>query len=248
MSSDGGIPSESRLLGKRHGAESRPVVEGPVGPKRANESQPCDSPRRGQYVRRHADVYGTSWCSDCKRAKQLLGEQRVPYAFVDIDADAEGLAYVQEVNEGKSVIPVILFEDGSTLVEPSNAELAAKLGITTEARVRRSTTSSSWAAARPGSPPRCTPPARASRPSSSSAAGVGGQAGVTERLDNFPGLPRGRQRMPISRPAAPARRSASASRCCPARRSSSHPGRRRLPARAHRRPGRRSAASPCCSR
>ena len=79
-------------------------------------------------------VYGTTWCSDCKRAKQLLGEQRVPYRFVDIDSDEQGLAYVQEVNQGKSVIPVILFEDGSTLVEPSNAELAAKLGITTEAK------------------------------------------------------------------------------------------------------------------
>src|SRR5438105_5396727 len=79
-------------------------------------------------------VYGTSWCSDCKRTKQLLGEQRITYHFVDIDADEEGLAYVQQVNEGKSVIPVVLFDDGSTLVEPSNAELAAKLGITTEAK------------------------------------------------------------------------------------------------------------------
>ena len=81
-------------------------------------------------------VYGTTWCSDCKRAKQLLGEQRVPYVFVDIDTDEAGLAYVQEVNQGKSIIPVVLFEDGSTLVEPSNAELAAKLGITPEARTR----------------------------------------------------------------------------------------------------------------
>mgnify|MGYP001139173587 CR=1 FL=1 len=47
-------------------------------------------------------LYGTSWCSDCKRAKQLLGEQRVPYEFVDIDSDEAGLAYVQEVNEGKA--------------------------------------------------------------------------------------------------------------------------------------------------
>src|SRR5688500_2110766 len=78
-------------------------------------------------------VYGTSWCGDCKRAKQLLGAQRGPYDFVDIDTDEIGLAYVQEVNERKSIIPVILFDDGSTLVEPSNAELAAKLGITTEA-------------------------------------------------------------------------------------------------------------------
>ena len=52
-------------------------------------------------------VYGTTWCGDCKRAKQLLGEQRVAYDFVDIDADEQGLAYVLEVNEGKSIIPVV---------------------------------------------------------------------------------------------------------------------------------------------
>lgn len=81
-------------------------------------------------------VYGTHWCSDCKRAKRFFGEQRVHYDFVDVDGDADGMAYVEQANGGKQIIPVILFEDGSTLVEPSNAELAAKLGLRTVAKNR----------------------------------------------------------------------------------------------------------------
>jgi glutaredoxin len=53
---------------------------------------------------------------------------------VDIEQDPEALAYVERVNKGKRIVPTIVFGDGSILVEPSNAELAAKLGLTTEAK------------------------------------------------------------------------------------------------------------------
>ena len=85
----------------------------------------------------HVDitVYGAPWCSDCKRAKKFLGEQRVHYDWVDVEQNADGLALVERVNQGKRIIPTIVFDDGSTLVEPSNAELAAKLGLQTHARM-----------------------------------------------------------------------------------------------------------------
>ena len=72
-------------------------------------------------------MYGTTWCQDCKRAKQFFGEHRVPYAFVDVDQDADGLRLVERVNDGKRVIPTIVFADGAVLVEPSNVALAEKL-------------------------------------------------------------------------------------------------------------------------
>ena len=66
-------------------------------------------------------VYGAPWCPDCRRAKQFFGEQRVHYEWIDVDRDPQGLKYVQEVNNGKQIIPTIVFEDGSILVEPTNA-------------------------------------------------------------------------------------------------------------------------------
>jgi thioredoxin reductase (NADPH) len=135
-------------------------------------------------------LYGTQWCSDCKRAKQFFGEQRIHYQFVDVDADPSGLAYVEQVNDGKRIIPVIAFEDGSTLVEPSNADLAAKLGIQTSAR------RSFYDLIVVGSGPSgLTAALYAAREGIDTLViergGVGGQAGITECLDNFPGFPEG---------------------------------------------------------
>src|SRR6266699_3959698 len=79
-------------------------------------------------------LYGTDWCSDCKRSKRFLGEQRVHYEYVNIEENMEGQAFVRELQKGGLTIPTIVFEDGSALIEPSNAELAVKLGLQTKAK------------------------------------------------------------------------------------------------------------------
>lgn len=135
-------------------------------------------------------VYGATWCSDCKRAKKFLGEQRVHYSWVDVEQDAEGLALVERVNSGKRSIPTIVFEDESILVEPSNAELAAKLGLQTRAKMDYYDL-----IAIGGGPASLTAALYAAREGLDvlviERSGLGGQAGVTERLDNFPGFPDG---------------------------------------------------------
>jgi glutaredoxin-like protein len=74
-------------------------------------------------------VYGTQWCPDCTRAVRFLRSRDVPFRWVDINRDADGRAFVKEVNQGARSVPTILFQDGSILVEPTNDELGAKLGL-----------------------------------------------------------------------------------------------------------------------
>ena len=135
-------------------------------------------------------VYGAPWCPDCTRAKQFLGEQRVRYDWVDIDQNEEARAYVQQVNDGKQIIPTIIFEDGSLLVEPSNAELAAKLGI--QPKARRNFYDLIVVG---GGPAGLSTALYAAREGIETlvieSSAIGGQAGVTERIDNYLGFPEG---------------------------------------------------------
>ena len=74
-------------------------------------------------------LYGTTWCGDCHISRKFLEKHEIPYEFVNIDQDREGDQYVRKVNKGMRSVPTILFQDGSTLVEPSNTQLAQKLNI-----------------------------------------------------------------------------------------------------------------------
>ena len=135
-------------------------------------------------------MYGAPWCSDCKRAKKFLGEQRIHYDWIDVEQDTDGLAFVEQVNNGKRIIPTIVFDDQSILVEPSNAELAAKLGLQTQAKLRYYDLICIG-----GGPASLTAALYAAREGLEvlviERGGLGGQAGITEKLDNFPGFPEG---------------------------------------------------------
>jgi mycoredoxin len=72
-------------------------------------------------------VYGTTWCPDCTRAKQVFARLNVPYDWINIEDDKTAADYVQKVNGGFKSVPTIVFPDGSVLVEPGNAVLEHKL-------------------------------------------------------------------------------------------------------------------------
>ncbi|AOY55617.1 MAG: hypothetical protein RI933_275 [Actinomycetota bacterium] len=70
--------------------------------------------------------YGADWCSDCRRSKAQLNELGVKYELRDVEKEPE-FAIQSELVAGRKNIPVILFEDGKFLVEPSNIQLADAL-------------------------------------------------------------------------------------------------------------------------
>ncbi len=154
-------------------------------------------------------VYGAPWCPDCRRAKAFLSAHRVAYDWTDIDQDEQALARVQELQHGGRTIPTVVFADGDVLIEPSDSELAAKLGIAV--RAERACYDLIIVG---GGPAGLAAAMYAAREGIDAvvidSGGLGGNAGVTERIDNYPGFPRRDRRPgadgPVHRPGPPLRR------------------------------------------
>lgn len=135
-------------------------------------------------------VYGASWCPDCRRAKQFLASHRVAYDWIDLEEFPEKTAEVEARNDGKRIIPTLVFPDGSFLAEPTNDELAERIGISRKAQEREYDLIIVG-----GGPTGLTTSIYGARENAKvlivEKSAPGGQAGITERFDNYPGFPDG---------------------------------------------------------
>jgi mycoredoxin len=71
-------------------------------------------------------MFGADWCRDCRRSKAVLDRHGIDYEYVDT-VEVEDAADRARAISGRRNIPVIVFPDGSHLVEPSDPELVSKL-------------------------------------------------------------------------------------------------------------------------
>ena len=77
-------------------------------------------------------MYGADWCGDCRRAEKFFVDNNIEFQKIDLELDENEHFVESEVlrrNNGKKSIPVIVFDDDSHLTEPTNAQLAEKLGL-----------------------------------------------------------------------------------------------------------------------
>lgn len=75
-------------------------------------------------------MYTTSWCPDCRRAKNFLKERGVTFNEINIEHTPGAEEIVRRANNGKRKVPTLEVGGRYFAASPFNAErLAAELDI-----------------------------------------------------------------------------------------------------------------------
>jgi thioredoxin reductase (NADPH) len=78
-------------------------------------------------------VIGLRWSLKDHKIRSFLSRNQVPYRWLDIAANDDAAKLLNERNLDLSKLPVVIFADGSALVDPEPAELAARIGLSVHA-------------------------------------------------------------------------------------------------------------------
>ena len=81
-------------------------------------------------------VIGHRWSARSHDVRDFLARNQVPFRWMDAADDAEGRRLVGAAGAGTpGTLPLVLTQDGRTLVGPDNRELAAAIGLSTSAEL-----------------------------------------------------------------------------------------------------------------
>ncbi|HEV3365239.1 MAG TPA: FAD-dependent oxidoreductase [Acidimicrobiia bacterium] len=135
-------------------------------------------------------VYGAPWCPHCKRVKRFLAAHRVPYDNIDIDEQPDAIETLKELQGGGQIIPTVIYADGTHEVNPNDEALARRIGLSMQAE-----RAAYDLVIIGGGPAGLAAAIYAAREGIDAivvdASALGGQAGISDRIDNYPGFPDG---------------------------------------------------------
>jgi len=138
-------------------------------------------------------VLGTRWSPKCYELRDFLARNRVPYEWTDVELsanDPETKRLLEALGPEVANLPVVLFPDGTKLLEGAPADVAQKVGL----RTRAQTSFYDLAIVGGG-------PAGLAAAVYGASEGLhtvmiereapGGQAGMSSRIENYLGFPAG---------------------------------------------------------
>jgi thioredoxin reductase (NADPH) len=79
-------------------------------------------------------IVGLRWSSADHAVRDFLAKNRIPYQWLNPELTPDALALLKEKGIDDAKLPVVVFGDGTALVQPSTTELAEKVGLRTQAQ------------------------------------------------------------------------------------------------------------------
>lgn len=79
-------------------------------------------------------VVGNRWSPQSHQVKDFLARNQIPYQWMDVELEKQAnqlLTYTKP--DGVQSLPLVLFPDGSTLIQPTNLQIAEHIGLRTQA-------------------------------------------------------------------------------------------------------------------
>jgi thioredoxin reductase (NADPH) len=98
-----------------------PILDDALDDWQANATKPFEGAR----------VFGTTWSPATYEIKAFLARNEVPYLFVDIEKDAEAAEVAAEASDGSTELPIVLLQDNTVFINPDKTVLAEAVGIHT---------------------------------------------------------------------------------------------------------------------
>jgi thioredoxin reductase (NADPH) len=149
--------------------------------------------RRAILIERNvgAKLIGSRFSPDTRRLHEFLTRNRLPHRLIDLEEDEEAEAFLRGLGVEASETPVVIWTRGDVARNPSNAEVAARVGLKPAG----------------AAPPLCDLVVVGAGPAGLSAAlygasegldtqavesvALGGQASTSSRIENYLGFPAG---------------------------------------------------------
>src|SRR5271170_6426245 len=79
-------------------------------------------------------VIGLRWSPTDHAVRDFLSRNRIEYKWLDPESAPEAIALLKEKGLDDAKLPVVIFGDGTALVQPTTLELATKIGLRTQAK------------------------------------------------------------------------------------------------------------------
>jgi thioredoxin reductase (NADPH) len=136
-------------------------------------------------------IIGSRHSDDAKRLREVAARNRVPHVWIELEEDPEALALLERFGAKPSEAPVTVWQGKEVLKKPTKAEFARTTGLEVEAPLGRTYDLVVVGAGPAGLGASVYGASEGLSTLALESVALGGQAGTSSRIENYPGFPAG---------------------------------------------------------